>query len=282
MKDSPFFSIITPTYNRGQMIERCIKSVSTQDFGDWEMIIVDDGSTDNTSEVIAPYLNDKRIKYLQKENGGCNSSRVVGVANASGEYFHFLDSDDEFLPGKLSRIWEAIQEDQSFDIWVNDTEAMKVGEGLIPAPSIYSENIQEDFAYKRIRWPINSVTWKRAFYQQIGGFPEHQWCGTDWFIHMKALSAKPKVKYIHEKLNRVNVGHFEARVTRSQDHKKKIDYEKATFEVRLELRSEPFDFSFRSYLFFYYLRALKRLMKRSPWVALGFGLKNFPKVILFR
>lgn len=95
-KKSVKFSIITPTYNRAWCIERAITSVLQQDFQNWEMVIVDDGSTDNTREVIGRYLSDSRIKYFCKENGGAGSARNAGIRNVSGELIMFLDSDDEF------------------------------------------------------------------------------------------------------------------------------------------------------------------------------------------
>ncbi|WP_296623715.1 glycosyltransferase family 2 protein [Marivirga sp.] len=88
-------SIIIPTYNRAHLITQSIESVKNQTFSSWELIIVDDGSTDNTQEVVKLYLADKRIKYIQKENTGAAHSRNVGVEKASYDWVTFLDSDDK-------------------------------------------------------------------------------------------------------------------------------------------------------------------------------------------
>jgi glycosyltransferase involved in cell wall biosynthesis len=90
---SPFFSIIIPTYNRAGLILRSVNSVLKQSFSDYELIIIDDGSTDNTEQLILS-LNNLRIKYFKTENGGVARARNEGIKNAVGKYVTFLDSDD--------------------------------------------------------------------------------------------------------------------------------------------------------------------------------------------
>lgn len=106
--EAPLFSIIIPAYNRAWCIERAIQSVLAQDFQDWELIIVDDGSTDDTREIVKRYLVDSRIKYFYKENGGVGSARNCGMRSAEGEIIMFLDSDDEFVAGALNTISGAV------------------------------------------------------------------------------------------------------------------------------------------------------------------------------
>jgi len=91
-------SIIIPTYNRARFLPRAIKSILNQTYQDWELIIVDDGSTDNTKEVVKKYLKDPRIKYIQTENLGAANARNVGVNKAKNNWVTFLDSDDEAYP----------------------------------------------------------------------------------------------------------------------------------------------------------------------------------------
>ncbi len=88
-------SIIIPTYNRAHVLPRAIESVQKQEFKDWQLIIVDDGSTDQTEELMQQFLQDDRIKYVKKENSGAAHSRNVGVDHASFDWITFLDSDDE-------------------------------------------------------------------------------------------------------------------------------------------------------------------------------------------
>lgn len=100
-------SIITPTYNRAHLLPRMINSVLNQTFNDWELIIVDDGSTDDTSQIVEN-LKDPRIKYFLKDNSGATASRNLGVKKARGDYIIFLDSDDEAKVNWLQKLSDAI------------------------------------------------------------------------------------------------------------------------------------------------------------------------------
>ena len=106
---NPFFSIIIPTYNRAGFIGATLESVLGQPFTDWETVVVDDGSTDNTAQVVAKFT-DPRIHYLPKANGERGAARNYGLARARGEYVIFLDSDDRLLPAHLATLHAQIQE----------------------------------------------------------------------------------------------------------------------------------------------------------------------------
>lgn len=98
-------SIITPTYNCAKFIARTLDSVQAQTYQNWEMIIVDDRSQDNTKEIVEEYMkNDSRIKYhLLDENSGAAVARTEAMKLAKGSYMAFLDSDDIWMPDKLER-----------------------------------------------------------------------------------------------------------------------------------------------------------------------------------
>ncbi len=111
---TPFFSIITPTYNRSLLIRKAMQSVLQQTFADCELIVVDDGSTDNTKEVVESY-SDKRIRYVYQQNAERSEARNNGIKNACGKYICFLDSDDYFLPMRLELLFRALQK-QNFPV----------------------------------------------------------------------------------------------------------------------------------------------------------------------
>ena len=90
----PFFSIIIPTYNRAHILGEAVDAVISQSFSDWELIIADDGSTDDTEKIIGGYLKDARIVYQTQLNRGDCAARNLGMLLANGEYLIFLDSDD--------------------------------------------------------------------------------------------------------------------------------------------------------------------------------------------
>ena len=97
-------SIIMPSYNTGAYIKKTIQSVINQSYQNWELIIVDDCSTDNTDEAVQPFLNDMRIRYIKNEvNSGAAISRNRALMEAKGKWIAFLDSDDLWVPEKLEK-----------------------------------------------------------------------------------------------------------------------------------------------------------------------------------
>ncbi len=101
MAEKPMVSVIIPTYNRAHVLGRAIRSVLDQTYQDFELIVVDDGSSDHTGEVVATFA-DPRIHYLRHEkNRGAAAARNTAIKTAQGEYIASLDSHDEWLPEKL-------------------------------------------------------------------------------------------------------------------------------------------------------------------------------------
>ena len=102
------FSIVIPTYNRADFLPKAIESVLAQTFADWELIIVDDGSTDNTKDVVSQYSN-RRITYIYQGNAERSAARNNGIAHSAGEYVLFLDSDDYYLSNFLADLNSEIE-----------------------------------------------------------------------------------------------------------------------------------------------------------------------------
>ena len=95
-------SVIIPCYNQAKFLPKAIASLQAQTLEEWECIVVDDGSTDNTAEVVSNIsLREPRVRFLQKANGGSASARDMGLQQAQGEYIQFLDADDIIAPEKL-------------------------------------------------------------------------------------------------------------------------------------------------------------------------------------
>ena len=104
MNNSPSISIITPTYNRGLLLKRCYDSLNTQTSKDFEWIIVDDGSEDNTEEIVSTFEADYCIKYIKKKNGGKHTALNASHPYIRGKYVVILDSDDYFVPDAVEII----------------------------------------------------------------------------------------------------------------------------------------------------------------------------------
>lgn len=110
----PEISVIIPTYNRARFIERAVQSVLNQTYQDFELIVVDDASTDDTEERVGHLLrNGMRFKYVRHDiNRGASAARNNGIKTSTGEYIAFLDSDDEWLPEKLEKQMQVFEESQ--------------------------------------------------------------------------------------------------------------------------------------------------------------------------
>ncbi len=135
-------SVIIPTFNRAWCLRRAIDSVRNQSFKDIEIIIVDDGSTDETMDLIFPYLSDKRIQVISTPNNGVSHARNEGVKHSTGTWVCFLDSDDEWKPHKLMEQLEYTHNNhfiisQTTEIWnrngtrVNQPKHLRKQEGEI-------------------------------------------------------------------------------------------------------------------------------------------------------
>ncbi len=103
-------SIILPTYNRATFLPGAIESVLRQTCQDFELIIIDDGSTDGTEDVVAPFLSDKRIRYIKQQNAGAAAARNHGLSVRQGKYVAFIDSDDTWDEDKLALQWEIMNQ----------------------------------------------------------------------------------------------------------------------------------------------------------------------------
>lgn len=110
----PFFSIVIPTYNRASFLAKGINSVLEQTINDWELIIIDDGSTDNTKEIVESY-EDVRIKYIYQKNSERSTARNNGVKHSSGKWICFLDSDDYYLSNHLETLNNFISLNKEFN-----------------------------------------------------------------------------------------------------------------------------------------------------------------------
>lgn len=108
-QQAPFVSVVVPTYNLARYTGEALESIQAQTFPDFEAIIVDDGSTDDTLDVIRPYLSDPRFRLIEQANQGTAAARNTAITVASGEWIAFLDCDDLWLPEKLERQVELIK-----------------------------------------------------------------------------------------------------------------------------------------------------------------------------
>jgi len=171
IETKPQVSVIIPTYNRAWIIEEAIDSVLAQDYTEFELIVVDDGSTDHTSDVLDSYRN--VIKVFPQKNKGVSAARNRGIAEASGKFIAFLDSDDLWLPQKLTVQIEFFDQTpdalicQTDEIWirnglrVNPKKRHKKPSGMIFKPSL-----------KLCLVSPSATMIHRGLFDRVGGFDE--------------------------------------------------------------------------------------------------------------
>ena len=173
----PKVSVIIPTYNRAHLIGRSIQSVLNQTYQDFEIIIVDDGSTDDTEDVIRNF-NDSRIIYIRhKENKGPSAARNTGIKASKGEFIAFQDSDDEWFPEKLDKQIEAFEMNPGFGIIYTDMLRIDK-EGAIKywhSPTVSHGQIinPNTMDYQVMGLGIISTLIKRECFNKVGYFDEN-------------------------------------------------------------------------------------------------------------
>jgi glycosyltransferase involved in cell wall biosynthesis len=171
----PLVSVIIPTYNRADYLKLALKSVLEQTYKNIEVIVADDGSMDNTAEVVADF-NDPRVKYFYQRNTGLPAvTRNRGLREASGEYVAFLDSDDMWQPEKLEIQVEYLRNQPDYHLaysnaWIIDeTDARK---GLIMDLELFKEGEIFKYLVKYNFIPQLTVLMKRKVFDEIGFFNE--------------------------------------------------------------------------------------------------------------
>jgi glycosyltransferase involved in cell wall biosynthesis len=182
----PKVSVITPTYNRADMLGQAVQSVLDQDFTDWELIIVDDGSRDNTREVVAGFA-DPRIRYIYQENKGLPAARNTGIRNAQGQYIAFLDSDDLFLSHKLAE--EVAILDGRPDLGLVACGHFEVDRNLRVLREMrpWQSHPQLDLTTWLLTCPlvVSTVLVRREWLERVGLFDEQMRYVEDWDLWLR-------------------------------------------------------------------------------------------------
>lgn len=167
----PTVSVIIPSYNRGRMLKEAVDSVLSQEFCDFELIVVDDGSEDNTSDILASYGN--KIKVIRQKNKGVSSARNNGINSSSGNFIAFLDSDDMWLPEKLSTQL-AFFENNSGAL-ICQTEELWLKNGKRVNPGKRHKKVSGFFFEKSLELCMvspSAVMMKRSLFDVVGLFDE--------------------------------------------------------------------------------------------------------------
>ena len=165
-------SVVIPAWNGARTLPRALTSVFAQSYRDYEVVVVDDGSTDDTQSVLAGYGD--RIRVLSQPNRGMSAARNAGVRAASGEYLAFLDDDDEWMPEKLARSVPVL--DQDPDCVLVYTGMLKLDQAGRPMPDNQTLGIDSPTMAQMLASPWNVVpsrlTMRAAVFDRCGGFDQ--------------------------------------------------------------------------------------------------------------
>lgn len=203
----PLVSVIIPTYNRAGVIKNAIESVLCQTYGNIEIIVVDDGSTDNTKDALLSCKD--RIKYFYKENGGVSSARNFGIREARGEYVAFLDSDDIWLPPKIERQLDLLAKNNDLDCMIGDIEFIDIS-GKVMKRSDMRKQIPHDgmilkYLVKNFQ-TMCTILMKREIFADVGYFDEELKTAEDIDMLLR-IASKYKIGVTEQPLIRVRTGY---------------------------------------------------------------------------
>ena len=197
MENKTLVSVIIPTHNRANLIERAINSVLSQTYKNIELIVVNDGSTDQTEKIILEKY--PSIRYFNQENQGVSAARNVGVKNSTGNYIAFLDSDDEWLPEKIKKQMEKIL--NSTERWVHGEERW-IRRGVRVNPKKIHQKSGGDIFLAALNLCLispSTVLMEKKLFDEFGGFdPEFIVC-EDFDLWLRILTKNP-IAFIEDEM----------------------------------------------------------------------------------
>jgi len=233
----PKISIVVPNFNKGDLVTECLESVSSQSFQDWELLFIDDNSSDKSYSFAKSFAEkDERIKVLRNNSNvkGANACRNIGIAEASADYLLFFDSDDLMTEDCLQERWE--------DQEVHSEESVIVHQTGLFYDRLYDSkrvcNIEKDiphldrFLARDLVWLISGPLWPRQVLIDLNGFDLKLKSHQEYDLHVRALiegvefrfiNREPRVFYrqnvvSESRKNSQSVNHLKARVNMKFNH----------------------------------------------------------------
>jgi glycosyltransferase involved in cell wall biosynthesis len=188
-------SVIIPAYNQGRFLANAIESVLDQTWQDFELVVVDDGSTDNSAEVANSIL-DQRVYYIYQDNLGLAGARNTGIRNSAGEYLVFLDSDDLLLPRNLELLGSELDRDPTLGLVAG--QAVPINENGTQLGIIFDKGLPADRTRLLLGNPIQVGTMmvRRSWQEQVGYFDESLHSYEDWDMWLRLARAGCPMRWI--------------------------------------------------------------------------------------
>jgi glycosyltransferase involved in cell wall biosynthesis len=204
---APTVSVVIATYNYGAFLPKALDSVLTQTFADYEIIVVNDGSTDNTDEVVKPYLEHPKVRYYKKANGGQATAKNLGISKAKGEYVAFLDADDFWLPEKLERQLKLFRENPAVGVVYSAIRTVGPEGEEVPfeMPACVRGKILKRL-YGNSFICFSSSMMRRELFEKYGVFDESFGMAIDYDLWLR-LSLVTEFDFVPEPLVFFRLGH---------------------------------------------------------------------------
>lgn len=193
-------SVIIPAYNKAELTVRTVRSVLDQTYSQIEILVVDDGSKDNTAEKLEPFS--KEITYIYKENGGACSARNRGIEEAAGDYIALIDCDDIYYPEKIEKSVKCLEKDPSLGFVHTPIKLIDDTDNEIGFTSYPADKVQGSIAHQLIVDNLvnNSTTViKKKVFEKVGYFDESIFIPADWDMWLR-ISEHFAVGYVDEAL----------------------------------------------------------------------------------
>lgn len=193
-------SIIMPVYNREELIEKTLHSIIKQSYVNWECIIVDDGSNDDTVKIIKEFIEkDYRFSFIQRPLEyvkGANSCRNIGFKVSKGDYVNWFDSDDVMHEDFISKKLMIFKNDNTVDLVLSKTVKVSKDGKVYEDRTRLTNNLLEDYITRKVSWYLPDGMFKRTFFNERICFDEDLKGGQDNDFYIKVLIEKPKVHVI--------------------------------------------------------------------------------------
>lgn len=190
--DSPFFSVIIPTFNRKQMLLKAINSVLDQTFSNFEVIVIDDGSTDDTASMVKS-IADERVRYIYQENQERSAARNNGIRQSRGKYICFLDNDDLYLPNHLETFYNEIVDRQYEEGLYMTGHVIEEAGNEVSRSVFYNDSFRNpvDFMFKTLPFPQDMCVPRHIMLNNM--FPEQFNIFEDGHVWMRIVSRYPLI-----------------------------------------------------------------------------------------
>ncbi len=254
-------SVIIPVYNKEAYVEQCFRQLMAQDFDSFEIIAIDDGSTDGSGKICDKMAQeDERIRVIHTANGGVTAARRKGLEEAQGRYIMFVDSDDELLPGALSTMHQIIEETGADEVIATYDDQYGRHYDTGRRGWVKGEEILHDLLSSRlgvcVLW---GIIFRRELLDGCMDTPREIRSGEDIMMQIKCLVKQPKIYFIADTIYLYNMG-------LPNDRKLQIAVERLYDEI-LRQTLQPRWEAFKDYFTFHQLKMYEDFIDNKQWNA---------------